>query len=161
MTLLATDMYAYHRRFDGQIDDYRPALREWVEVGERMSGTGDAYAATAARRRSMTAAWAAWFDEHDLTAVIEPTIPAVAPIRGPGYDHFGTDVDMISLTHFWNWTGFPVVGTPLRRRSLAAACRSASPSSAPAATDWQLLDLGTELQDDLGTPTWPTLAGPT
>jgi aspartyl-tRNA(Asn)/glutamyl-tRNA(Gln) amidotransferase subunit A len=157
---LATDMYAYHRRFDDQVDQYRPALREWLEFGESVAGTGATYAAMATRRRSMTAAWAAWIDEHDITALIEPTIPAVAPVRGDGYDHLGTDADMISLTHFWNWTGFPVVALPA-----GLGVSSGLPVSVsligPAATDWQLLDLAAELQDDLGTPTWPTLAAPT
>ena len=149
-------MYAYHRRFDGQLDQYRPALREWLEFGESMQGTGAAYAALAAQRRSMTAAWAEWMHDHDITALIEPTIPAVAPVRGDGYDHFGTDVDMISLTHFWNWTGFPVVALPSGVGASTGLPVSVS-LIGPAASDWHLLDLGTELQGDLGVPEWPTL----
>ena len=38
---------------------------------------------------TMTAAWADWIDEHAITALIEPTIPAVAPLRGTGYERFG------------------------------------------------------------------------
>jgi Asp-tRNA(Asn)/Glu-tRNA(Gln) amidotransferase A subunit family amidase len=95
-------------------------------------------------------------DEHGIAALIEPTIPAVAPVRGHGYDHFGTDVDMISLTHFWNWTGFPVVALPAGVGAVTGLPVSVS-MIGPAATDWQLLDLAAELQDDLGTPAWPTL----
>jgi hypothetical protein len=32
--------------------------------------------------------------------------------RGHGYDEAFTDVAEISLTHYWNWTGFPVVALP-------------------------------------------------
>lgn len=157
VTLLATDMYAYHRRFDGQLDRYRPALREWLEFGERMNGTGATYAALAAQRRTMTAAWAGWVNEHAITALIEPTIPTVAPVRGDGYDHFGTDIAMISLTHFWNWTGFPVVALPAGVGASSGLPVSVSVIG-PAATDWELLDLAAELQADLGTPAWPTIA---
>lgn len=154
LALMATDMYAYHRRFEDRLDRYRPALREWVALGQRLSGTGDQYAAIGARRRALTAAWAAWMDEHQLTAVIEPTIPAVAPVRGPGYDHAGSDVDMISLTHFWDWTGFPVVALPS-----GVGAKTALPVGVsligPAATDWRLLDLGIDLQEALGIPDWP------
>lgn len=156
LTVLATDMYAYHRRFDGLLDRYRPALREWVELGERVRGTGDSYAAIAARRRATTAAWAAWLDQHELDAVIEPTIPTVAPERGVGYDRAGSDVDLISLTHFWNWTGFPVVSLP---SGLGAS--SGLPVGVSligrAASDWRLLDLGDHLQSALGVPDWPAV----
>jgi aspartyl-tRNA(Asn)/glutamyl-tRNA(Gln) amidotransferase subunit A len=156
VTVLATDMYAYHRRFDDLVDRYRPSLRDWRELGERMSGTGGELATIGARRRVMTAAWAHWIDVHEITALIEPTIPAVAPVRGAGYDRFGHDLDMISLTHFWNWTGFPVVALP---SGIGATSRLPVGVSliGPAASDWRLLDLGSELQTDLGVPDWPNL----
>ena len=159
LTVLATDMYAYHRRFDDRVDRYRPSLRDWRELAERVSGTGAEYAAIGARRRAMTAAWAHWIDEHEITALIEPTIPAVAPVRGVGYERFGHDIDMISLTHFWDWTGFPVVALPA---GLGAATGLPVGVSliGPAASDWHLLDLGTELQADLGVPGWPHLIPP-
>lgn len=157
VTVLATDMYAYHRQFESLLDRYRPALREWVEMGMRLSGSGEAYAAIAARRGAMTGAWADWIDEHGITALIEPTIPAVAPIRGDGYEHAGTDIDMISLTHFWDWTGFPVVALPAGLGATSGLPVSVS-LIGPGATDWRLLDLGTELQADLGTPTMPVLS---
>ena len=62
----------------------------------------------------MTAAWSDWLGEHRITAVIEPTIPVVAPPRGDGYEHAGSDEILISLTHFWDWTGFPVVSPAVR-----------------------------------------------
>jgi aspartyl-tRNA(Asn)/glutamyl-tRNA(Gln) amidotransferase subunit A len=158
ITVLATDMYAYHRRFEGLLDRYRPALREWIEMGKRLSGTGDAYANIANRRRQMTANWAAWIDEHDITALIEPTIPSVAPRRGNGYEHAGTDIDLISLTHFWDWTGFPVVALPAGLGATSGLPVSVS-LIGPAASDWRLLDLGAELQAELGTPPWPSLPG--
>ena len=157
VTVIATDMYAYHRRFDDVTDRYRPSLRQWRELGQSMSGTGDGFAAIGARRRAMTAAWARWIDEHEINALIEPTIPAVAPVRGDGYERFGHDLDMISLTHFWDWTGFPVVALPAGLGATSGLPVGVS-LIGPAASDWYLLDLGTELQSDLGVPDWPTLS---
>jgi len=154
LAVLTTDMRAYHQRFEGQLDQYRPALREWVELGARLGVTGEEYVRVQARRRAMTAAWADWFDEHRIAAVIEPTIPMVAPARGDGYEHAGTDYAMISLTHFWDWTGFPVVSIP---SGLGAA--SGLPVGVSlvgrAASDWILLDLGEDLQRELGVPEPP------
>src|SRR4029079_9260272 len=101
-----------HRRFDGQRDLYRSSVREWVEMGEQRGVTGARYAAIQAERRDLTAAWSAWLDEHRITAVLEPTLRIVAPPRGDGYDSAGSDELLISLTHFWDWTGFPVVTFP-------------------------------------------------
>ena len=150
LDVLTTEMLAYHRRFDAQRELYRPSLREWVELGEQRAVTGEGYVAAQARRRAVTAAWAAWLDEHRLSALLEPTIPIVAPLRGEGYDHAGTDYAMISLTHFWDWTGFPVVALP------AGVGSSGLPVSVsligPAASDWELAAVGIELQELLGVP---------
>ena len=153
LDVLTTDMLAYHRRFDGRRELYRPALREWVEEGERRAVTGEAYVAAQNRRRGVTAAWAAWLDEHRLTAIIEPTIPIVAPLRGDGYDHAGSDYVLISLTHLWDWTGFPVVALP------SAVGQSGLPVSVSligrAASEWELAAVGVELQEALGVPEPP------
>ena len=154
LDILTTDMVAYHRRFEGRRGLYRSALREWVELGESRNVSAERYAATQARRRETTAAWAKWFDEHRVTAAIEPTIPAVAPPRGTGYEHAGSDYTMISLTHFWNWTGFPVAALPA---GLGAGSGLPVGISliGPAASDWDLLMLGIELQQVLGVPSPP------
>lgn len=150
LAILATDMRAYHRRFEDRRDDYRPALREWVElVGDRI--TGEEYALIQHRRRVTTAAWADWFSSHGVTAVIEPTIPMVAPERGAGYDHAGSDIDMISFTHFWNWTGAPVVSLPAGLGPTSGLPVGIS-LIGRAASDWRLLDLGEQLQARLGVP---------
>ena len=101
-------------------------------------------------------AWAAWLTEHRVGAVLEPTIPVVAPPRGDGYDHWGTDYALISLTHLWDWTGFPVAALPA-----GVASESGLPVGVslvgPAGSDLQLLALGTALQEELGVPEPPTL----
>src|SRR5690606_10653653 len=52
LAVMTTDMCAYHRRFADRRDAYRPALREWVEMGEQMAVTGERYAAIQAGRRA-------------------------------------------------------------------------------------------------------------
>jgi Asp-tRNA(Asn)/Glu-tRNA(Gln) amidotransferase A subunit family amidase len=91
--------------------------------------------------------------QHAVTAVIEPTIPMVAPTRGDGYQHAGSDYDMISLTHFWDWTGFPVVALPAGLGAATSLPVSVSLVGAPE-DDWRLLELGISLQHVLGVPTW-------
>ncbi len=154
LDVMTTDMLAYHRRFDGRRELYRPSLREWIEMGEARAVTGERYAAIQARRRDTTAAWAAWLIEHDVAAVLEPTIPVVAPPRWQGYDHAGSDVDLISLTHFWDWTGFPVVSLPAGVGHVSQLPVGVSLVAA-GGHDWPLLDLGVELQSVLGIPVWP------
>jgi hypothetical protein len=97
---LTTEMLTYHRRFDARRDLYWPSSREWVEMGEQRAVSGERYVAAQVRRRQITHDWSAWLDEHRVAAVIEPTIPVIAPLRGSGYDHAGTDYALISLTHF-------------------------------------------------------------
>ena len=154
LDVLTTDMLAYHRRFDAARERYRPSLREWVEDGERRAVTGEAYVAAHARRRGFTRAWTAWLAEHRVTAVVEPTIPVVAPLRGDGYRHAGSDYVLISLTHLWDWTGFPVAALPAgvgRASGLPVGVSLIG----PAGSDWELLSLGEALQAELGVPAPP------
>jgi aspartyl-tRNA(Asn)/glutamyl-tRNA(Gln) amidotransferase subunit A len=152
--VMTTDMLAYHRRFDGSRERYRPALRQWLEMGEQRAVSGERYASLQAGRRVMTAAWSDWLVEHRIAAVVEPTIPVVAPPRGDGYEQAGSDYVLISLTHFWNWTGFPVVTLPSGVGQASRLPVSVSLVGAGGA-DQQLLDLGIRLQTELGAPDWP------
>ena len=154
LDVLCAELLAYHRRFDGERRRYRPSIREWVEDGERRATSTTAYLAAQERRRAATAAWSEWLESERIAALVEPTVPIVAPLRGDGYEHAGTDVALISLTHYWDWTGFPVVALPS-----GVGSRSGLPVGAsligPAGADWALLDLGIELQAQLGVPQPP------
>jgi aspartyl-tRNA(Asn)/glutamyl-tRNA(Gln) amidotransferase subunit A len=152
--LIGAELIAYHRRFDDRRDLYRPSLREWVETGERRALSAEEYVAIQARRRELTARWAEWFSRERIDAIVEPTVPVVAPLRGGGYDHAGTDFDLISLTHYWDWTGFPVVAMPA-----GVGSRSGLPVGVsligPAGRDDELLGHGIDLQEELGVPECP------
>jgi mandelamide amidase len=81
----------------------------------------------------------------------------VAWVRGDGYDHWGTDAELISLTSYWNWTGLPVVAMPA-----GVGSRSGLPVGVsligPEGTDWPLLGQGIALQAELGVPEAPVPA---
>jgi len=154
--VLTTELVSYHRRFADRRDGYRPALREWVEMGESRAVTGERFAAALWRRVGVAAGWSAWLDEHRVAAIVEPTIPLVAPVRGDGYDHAGTDYPMISLTHLWDWTGFPVVALPAGLGPATGLPVSVSLIGRDGA-DSDVLALGEALQAELGVPAWPDL----
>jgi aspartyl-tRNA(Asn)/glutamyl-tRNA(Gln) amidotransferase subunit A len=154
LDIVWADLLPYHRRFDAHRELYRPALREWVENAERRATSVEAYEAIQQRREVMTAEWSTWLAHERISAVLEPTVSVVAPLRGDGYEHAGSDVELILLTHFWNWTGFPVVALPS-----GLGPRSGLPTGVslvgPAGSDAELARMGIALQADLGVPVPP------
>jgi aspartyl-tRNA(Asn)/glutamyl-tRNA(Gln) amidotransferase subunit A len=148
--LVLTEMLVYHRRFDDQRDGYRPSNRGRLEHAERRAMTAEEYIALQVGRTEDTDAWRDWLVAHRVDAIVEPTIPIVAPLRGSGYDEVFGDVEDLSLTHYWDWTGFPVVSLPSGVGSHSGLPVSVSLIGAPG-SDWDLLAWGAELQDELGT----------
>ncbi len=150
LDVTCTGMLVYHRQFDDRRDAYRPSIRGFLEYGEKRALTGEQYVAIQQRRAAGRAAWLDWFDDGGIDAIVEPTVPIVAHARGNGYDEAFTDYAEISLTHQWNWTGFPVVTLPsgLGRRS--GLPTSVSLIGRPG-SDWDLLAAGAALQAELGT----------
>jgi aspartyl-tRNA(Asn)/glutamyl-tRNA(Gln) amidotransferase subunit A len=150
--LFCTEMLPYHRRFDEQRGDYRPSIRGFLEHGEERAMTGEEYVGAMARRVEETATWVDWLTEHRIDAILEPTVPIVARPRGHGYDEPFTDFDEISLTHYWDWVGFPVVALPSGVGSRSGLPVSVSLIGAPGA-DWDVLAWGAALQARLGSVT--------
>jgi aspartyl-tRNA(Asn)/glutamyl-tRNA(Gln) amidotransferase subunit A len=152
--VLGADMLGYHRLFDDSRDRYRPSIREFVEMAEARALDGWEYAAAQARRRETTAQWIHWLESERIDAILEPTLPIVAPTRGSGYEHALSDTALIAYTHYWNWTGFPVVALPS-----GVSGESGLPTSlslvGPAGSDWRLLGIGLALQQELGVPRAP------
>jgi aspartyl-tRNA(Asn)/glutamyl-tRNA(Gln) amidotransferase subunit A len=151
LDLLCAEMLAWHRRFDGKRELYRPSTRGFLEYGERRGLDPSERAAIQRRRRRDAARWGEWFAAHRVDALVEPTVPIVARTRGAGYDVPFTDFAEISLTHYWDWTGFPVVALPSgvgRRSGLPAGVSLIGPPR----TEWGLLAAGAALQDELGVP---------
>ena len=150
LDLVLTEMLVHHRRFDDRRDAYRPAIRARLEYAEQRAMTAEEYVGGQARRAEDTAAWCDWLAEHRIDAIVEPTVPIVAPVRGNGYDEAFGDLDDLSLTHYWDWTGFPVVALPSHIGERSGLPAGVSLIGAPG-SDWDLLAAGAALQDELGT----------
>jgi aspartyl-tRNA(Asn)/glutamyl-tRNA(Gln) amidotransferase subunit A len=150
LDVVCTEMLVYHRRFDRRRSEYRPSTRGFLEHGESRRLSAEEYVAAQQSRSELAAAWEDWLAAHRIDAVIEPTVPLVARTRGDGYAEAFSDGAEISLTHYWSWTGFPVVALPS-----GVGARSGLPVGislvGPPHSDWQLLQLGADLQDGLGT----------
>jgi Asp-tRNA(Asn)/Glu-tRNA(Gln) amidotransferase A subunit family amidase len=151
LDLVCAEMLAYHRRFDDRRADYRPSIRGFLEHGEQRALTAEEYVEIQSRRAALTATWVDWLRENRIDALVEPTVPLVARERGHGYDAPFTDFDEISLTHYWDWTGFPAVALPSGIGSRSGLPVSVSLIGAPGA-EWDLLAWGAALQDELGVP---------
>ena len=148
--LVLTEMLPYHRRFEHLREAYRFSNRARLEHAEKRAMTAEEYVASQNGRADDTAAWLDWFAEHRIDAVVEPTIPIVAPLRGRGYEEPFGDLDDLSLTYYWDWTGFPVVALPSgvgQQSGLPVSVSLIGPHGA----EWDLLSWGAALQDELGT----------
>ncbi len=154
LDMICVEMLAWHRRFDDQRDRYRPSIRGFLEHAENRKMSGEEYFAAQQQRAEDAWRWVDWFADQRIDAVVEPTVPIVPHERGSGYDEAFTDYAEISLTHYWNWTGLPVVALPSGLGS-----RSGLPTSVsligPPGTEWDLLAAGAALQDELGEVTPP------
>ncbi len=103
-----------HARHAERIDRYRVSIREFVELGARFTDAS-VYIEAQDRRAQATAGWEAWFAEHAIDVLLEPTVPTTAPPRGHGYDsgRLGGQADpLIAFTAAWNFVGFPVAALP-------------------------------------------------
>jgi aspartyl-tRNA(Asn)/glutamyl-tRNA(Gln) amidotransferase subunit A len=111
VTIMFHDVWPYHSELVDSADRYRTSIREFVDVARRVHDP-IAYEAAQARRAQVTEGWRTWFAEHRIDALLEPTVPVTAQIRGDGYDpgHLGGEGDpLIAFTATWNFTRFPVV----------------------------------------------------
>jgi aspartyl-tRNA(Asn)/glutamyl-tRNA(Gln) amidotransferase subunit A len=148
--MVLTEMLVWHRRFEHRWGEYRYSNRARLEHAAERAMTAEEYVAGQVRRVEDADAWRDWFAEHRVDALVEPTIPIVAPVRGRGYEEPWGDLDDLSLTYYWDWTGFPVVSLPS-----GVGSRSGLPVSVsligPSGSDWDSLAWGAALQDELGT----------
>ncbi|HKE79835.1 MAG TPA: amidase [Solirubrobacteraceae bacterium] len=114
ITILFHEVWPYHAGFADRADRYRLAIRQFVELAERVYDAA-AYAEAQDRRARVTEAWRSWFDDNGVDLLLEPTVPMTAEPRGDGYDpdHLGGEGDpLIAFTATWNFMGFPVVAIP-------------------------------------------------
>jgi aspartyl-tRNA(Asn)/glutamyl-tRNA(Gln) amidotransferase subunit A len=153
LDVLTADMLGHHRRLGVDPAELRTSTRELFEYAEQRAMSAAEYGDIQLQRTEHTAAWEDWLAEHRIDAVIEPTVPIVAPLRGHGYDEFFTEeaVDYLRFTHTWDWTGFPVAALPAGVGSRSGLPVGVSLIGGTGA-DWQVLALGIDLQETLGVP---------
>jgi aspartyl-tRNA(Asn)/glutamyl-tRNA(Gln) amidotransferase subunit A len=111
VTIMFHDVWGYHSGLVDHSDRYRASIREFVDVARRVHDPV-AYEAAQQRRAGVTEGWRTWFAEHRIDALLEPTVPMTAKVRGDGYDpgHLGGEGDpLIAFSATWNFTRFPVV----------------------------------------------------
>lgn len=154
--LQGSEIVAYHEQFKTVTDRYRSSTRQLVEAGRREDVTTQEYFSLQSARRRDTESWSDWFSAREIDAIIEPTVPTVAPKRGNGYFEPEAHVDLLSLTHLWNWTGFPVVALPVGVGARSGLPVGVSLVGRPG-MDAELLQAGAELQDRLGATLSPDL----
>jgi aspartyl-tRNA(Asn)/glutamyl-tRNA(Gln) amidotransferase subunit A len=114
ITILFHDVWPYHSALVDRADRYRASIREFVDVARRVHDPAR-YAEAQSRRDDVTEGWRAWFAEHRIDALLEPTVPLTARPRGDGYDpgHLGGEGDpLIAFSATWNFTRFPVATLP-------------------------------------------------
>ena len=112
--IFIAEMAAYHARHADARDRYRASIIELLDLGSHFSEAG-AYLGAQWQRAQMTSAWEAWFAEHRVDVLLDPTVPMPAEPRGEGYDagNLGGDGDpWIAFTATWDATGFPVAALP-------------------------------------------------
>jgi len=150
LDVLTADMLGHHHRLGTDWTKLRTSTRELLEYAEQRAMSAADYGDVQLLRAELTAAWVDWLAEHRVDAVIEPTVPLVAPRRGHGYDHFFTDeaAAYIAFTHYWDWTGFPVAALPAGVGSRSGLPVGVSLIGAPG-TEWRLLGVGGELEAQL------------
>jgi aspartyl-tRNA(Asn)/glutamyl-tRNA(Gln) amidotransferase subunit A len=147
LDLLTAEMLCWHRRFDDRRALYRPSTRGFLEHAERRRLTADEREEIEARRAAAAASWRGWFAQHRVDALVEPTVPILPRRRGGGYDEPFADAAEVSLTHYWNWVGLPVVALPAGlgpRSGLPVGVSLVGPPGA----DWDLLAAAETLSRD-------------
>jgi aspartyl-tRNA(Asn)/glutamyl-tRNA(Gln) amidotransferase subunit A len=154
LDVLCAGMLVYHRALAERRHLYRPSTLGFLQHGEERAMTAEEYVAVQEARAELRAGWLDWLDEHEVGALVNPTLPIVARERGHGYDKPFTDVAEISLTHYWNWTGFPVVALPSGIGARSGLPTGVSLIGAPGA-EWDLVAAGIALEAELGPVTYP------
>jgi aspartyl-tRNA(Asn)/glutamyl-tRNA(Gln) amidotransferase subunit A len=150
LDVLTADMLGHHNRLGTDRARLRTSTRELLEYADERAMSAAEYGDVQLQRAELTAAWLDWLAEHRLDAVIEPTVPLVAPLRGEGYDRFFT-VEAgayIAFTHYWNWTGFPVAALPAGTGPRTGLPVGVSLIGGPG-SEWRLLGIGEELERGL------------
>jgi aspartyl-tRNA(Asn)/glutamyl-tRNA(Gln) amidotransferase subunit A len=153
--IFLTEIWGDHAQYADREELYRPSIRQVVQASRNFTDA-QRYIATQALRARAAAAWEAWYAEHGVDLVLEPTLPIDAPVRGPGYDAThtaGAGDPLIELTVLWDMVGFPVAALPVPDGDRIPAGVS---FVAPRGGEANVAQAAIDLQEHaLGLPSWP------
>lgn len=156
-TIIRREMADHHRAYADRRAHYRPMVREQLDaIGAGPSAAE--YHAAQQRRAVLTRGWAAWFAEHAVDAVLEPTVGMTAPLRAVAgssvHDDPAVHRRLSEFPALWNLTGFPAVALPAGlgpRTGLPVGVTLAGPRH----HESPLLQIALALQAELGVPAPP------
>jgi mandelamide amidase len=130
-----------------------------VAHGRDNPPTPDEYASAQADRNRLGAAWQRWMQDNRIDAVLEPSVPITAPLRGGRGSYGPHSLRLAQLTPHWNMTGQPVVGLPAgfgKRTQLPVGVSLIGRRDGDAA----LVQIALDLQEHaLPALSWPDLTG--
>ncbi|HVW42817.1 MAG TPA: amidase [Amycolatopsis sp.] len=110
--LLMTDIWRFHSSLRPHPAAYQADVAATVTQAATLAMPDDEYAAAQSRRSRVAAAWDAWFTGNRVDAILEPTCPIPAPVRGRRGDAHPERYRLLEFTSWWNYTGNPVVALP-------------------------------------------------
>jgi len=152
MILIAEARHA-HSGYADRDEAYRPSTRGFIAHGSSALPV-DRYLDAQQRRIGVAAAWQAWFAEHRVEAILEPTTATTPGVRGHGYDAgepIGGVDPLTCFTATWNATGSPVAALPA-----GLGARTGLPIGVsligPGESDARVLSIGMALQGLLPVP---------
>lgn len=155
-TILVSDARHAHTGFADRVEHYRPSTRGFIAHGTRPLPV-DMYLAAQQRRVAVAAAWQAWFAEHRIEAILEPTTATTPGVRGHGYDAgepIGGVDPLTCFTATWNVTGSPVAALPSGLGTQTGLPIGVS-LIGPGESDARVLSIGIALQAVLPVPLAP------
>lgn len=156
--IIRREMAEHHRAYAARRSDYRAmVLAQLDAIGAGPSAAE--YQTARQRRAELTRDWAAWFADHRVDAILEPTVGLTAPLRAVTGSTVTDDPAVHQrLSEFpalWNLTGFPAVALPAGLGSRTGLPVGVSLAGRPRA-EMSLVQTALDLQDGLGVPVAPT-----
>lgn len=152
--MMRADAASYHEQHRAKAALYRPEVSEILGHYWDEPYPAHTYVQLHEKRAAVVAAWQHWFAESGVDALMEPTTAVTARPRTVDSQVRTHDREVIALTAFWNWTGFPAVALPAGPGAGTGLPTSVSLIGS-AGTDATVLQIGIDLQERLGIPAAP------
>jgi aspartyl-tRNA(Asn)/glutamyl-tRNA(Gln) amidotransferase subunit A len=150
--MMRADAASYHEQHREKASLYRPEVAQILAPYWEKPLPAHRYVQTHETRRAITGTWERWFTESEIDLLVEPTTATTAVERTVGTQTRTATDEAVSLTAFWNWTGFPVSAFPAGLGVQSGLPVGVSLVGRPG-DDLLALQTGIDLQERLGVPT--------